>query len=228
MTSNLGASRPLPTPPAGASRSPHEPQFADAVAGAFMLLHQQAGPWMPLALDYWCESNPEGVTVALAEHIRALRAWEEGEGRQTPDGPPLHLLWCIILLSGVGILQLRGLLSDEELIPDAQTLFIALEPVFVDCVELMLRKNHDYGDSWRYMRIPSITDQLLVKALRLQQLEELEAQGSSGQVAEGRESEYRDILNYGILEILRYTSLPVQPPWPVRQHSSPLIPHVRG
>ena len=42
---------------------------------------------------------------------------------------------------------------------------------------LMLRKNHDYGESWREMRPASITDQILVKVLRIRRLEELQTKG---------------------------------------------------
>jgi hypothetical protein len=68
---------------------------------------------------------------------------------------------------------------------------------------LMLRKNHDYGESWREMRPASITDQILVKALRIRRLEELGARGEQAMVAEGIESEYIDILNYAVFGVLR-------------------------
>jgi len=70
---------------------------------------------------------------------------------------------------------------------------------------LMLRKNHDYGESWRHMRSSSITDQILVKVLRIRTLEELGARGEQAQVAEGIESEYIDILNYAVFGVLRRT-----------------------
>lgn len=68
---------------------------------------------------------------------------------------------------------------------------------------LMVRKNHDYGESWRQMRGSSITDQILVKVLRIRQLEDLKARGEQAMVAEGIESEYTDILNYAVFGVLR-------------------------
>jgi hypothetical protein len=68
---------------------------------------------------------------------------------------------------------------------------------------IMLAKNHDYGSSWREMRIPSITDQILVKIRRVQKLEELESKGEQSKVAEGRISEYRDIINYCVFAIIK-------------------------
>lgn len=68
---------------------------------------------------------------------------------------------------------------------------------------LMLRKNHDYGESWREMRPASITDQILVKVLRIRRLEDLARKGEDAMVAEGIESEYIDILNYAVFGVLR-------------------------
>ena len=68
---------------------------------------------------------------------------------------------------------------------------------------LMRAKNHDYAESWRLMRLPSITDQILVKVKRIQQLEELAAKGEGSKVSEGREAEYKDILNYCIFGIIK-------------------------
>ncbi|HEX9743798.1 MAG TPA: DUF1599 domain-containing protein [bacterium] len=69
--------------------------------------------------------------------------------------------------------------------------------------ETMRAKDHDYGESWRYMRLPSITDQILIKVKRIQRLEELAAKGESSRVAEGRESEYKDIINYCVFGIIK-------------------------
>lgn len=68
---------------------------------------------------------------------------------------------------------------------------------------LMLRKNHDYGESWREMRPTSITDQILVKVLRIRQLEQMQSRGEQAMVAEGIESEYIDILNYAVFGVIR-------------------------
>jgi len=65
---------------------------------------------------------------------------------------------------------------------------------------LMEQKNADYGDSWREMRLSSITDQILVKAKRIQQIEDA---GGVSQVSEGVESEYRDILNYAVFALIK-------------------------
>ena len=65
---------------------------------------------------------------------------------------------------------------------------------------LMVAKNADYGDSWREMRLTSITDQILVKTIRIRTLEE---SGDAPKVSEGIESEYRDILNYCVFALIQ-------------------------
>ena len=75
--------------------------------------------------------------------------------------------------------------------------------IIAEAQELMRAKDHDYGESWRYMRLPSITDQILVKVKRIQQIEDLVARGESVKVAEGRESEFLDIINYSALALIK-------------------------
>jgi len=75
--------------------------------------------------------------------------------------------------------------------------------IVAEAQELLKAKDHDYGESWRDMRLPSITDQILIKVKRIQRLEELANRGEEARVAEGRESEYRDIINYCVFAIIR-------------------------
>ena len=66
--------------------------------------------------------------------------------------------------------------------------------------ELVVAKNADYGDSWREMRLTSITDQIIIKAYRIRSLEESK---EPPKVSEGIESEYRDILNYCVFALIK-------------------------
>ncbi len=79
----------------------------------------------------------------------------------------------------------------------------AFNEIIADCKKLMLAKNYDYGESWREMRLTSITDQILVKVKRIKRLEELEMKGKSSRVSEGTTSEYRDILNYCVFSLIK-------------------------
>lgn len=65
---------------------------------------------------------------------------------------------------------------------------------------LMLRKNHDYGEVWREMRLSSITDLILVKLLRIKQIEENDGKTV---VSEGIRSNLMDIINYAAFALIR-------------------------
>lgn len=61
--------------------------------------------------------------------------------------------------------------------------------------QLMLQKNHDYGEAWREMRVSSMTDLILMKLLRIKQIEENEGKTL---ISEGLKANYQDIMNYAI------------------------------
>lgn len=77
------------------------------------------------------------------------------------------------------------------------------DSIVAACKALMVAKNHDYGSSWKEMRLTSITDQILVKVRRIKRLEDLQIEGKLPQVSEGIESEYRDILNYCVFALIK-------------------------
>jgi len=66
--------------------------------------------------------------------------------------------------------------------------------------ELMTAKNHDYGEAWRDMRMSSLTDLILMKILRIKQIEDNEGKTL---VSEGVEGNYRDIMNYAIFALIK-------------------------
>lgn len=74
-----------------------------------------------------------------------------------------------------------------------------------EAYELMEKKNHDYGEAWRGMRVSSITDLILVKLYRIKQIEDNNGKTT---VSEGIASNYSDIINYAVFSLikLRYGS----------------------
>ena len=65
--------------------------------------------------------------------------------------------------------------------------------------ELMMAKNHDYGEAWRDMRVSSLTDLILQKLMRVKQIE-----GNLGKtiVSEGIDANYQDIVNYAVFALI--------------------------
>ncbi len=70
---------------------------------------------------------------------------------------------------------------------------------FQKAKDLMMKKNHDYDEAWRNMRVSSIDDIILMKLMRIKQIED-----NSGKtlVSEGIDSNYYDIINYGVFAMI--------------------------
>jgi uncharacterized membrane protein len=65
---------------------------------------------------------------------------------------------------------------------------------------LMMAKNHDYGEAWRDMRISSLTDLILMKILRVKQIEDNQGQTLA---SEGIQANYQDMLNYAVFALIK-------------------------
>lgn len=79
-----------------------------------------------------------------------------------------------------------------------------LEPLYDrianETMELLQHKNHDYGEAWREMRVSSITDIILMKLLRVKQIED--NQGVT-LVSEGVKANYQDMINYSVFCLIK-------------------------
>ena len=69
-----------------------------------------------------------------------------------------------------------------------------------EALELMFRKNHDYDEAWRSMRVSSYTDFILTKLQRIKEMEDLEG---GTLVSEGVDSNYMDIINYAVFGAIK-------------------------
>lgn len=70
--------------------------------------------------------------------------------------------------------------------------------------ELLFNKNHDYGEAWRDMRVNSMTDIILMKLLRIKQIED--NQGLTI-VSEGVKAGYQDMINYSVFCLIKSNAL---------------------
>jgi len=87
-------------------------------------------------------------------------------------------------------------ISDKDLQANIANIY---DTCIVAAYDTMLIKNADYGEAWRELRIESITDLILMKILRLKQIEN---NGGVTSVSEGIEANYIDILNYAVFCII--------------------------
>ncbi|WP_209404347.1 DUF1599 domain-containing protein [Pseudozobellia sp. WGM2] len=67
------------------------------------------------------------------------------------------------------------------------------------CRELFQNKMKDYGSAWRILRLPSLTDQIYIKAQRIRSLQKNEIR----KVDEGEKSEFIGIINYSIMALIQ-------------------------
>lgn len=73
------------------------------------------------------------------------------------------------------------------------------DEVTAKCRELFVHKMSDYGSAWRILRLPSLTDQIFIKAQRIRQLQENEVR----KVDEGEVSEFIGIINYSVMALIQ-------------------------
>ncbi len=73
------------------------------------------------------------------------------------------------------------------------------DAVIEDCRSLFIKKMSDYGSAWRILRLPSLTDQIFIKAQRIRQLQENEVR----KVDEDEKSEFTGIINYSIMALIQ-------------------------
>ena len=70
--------------------------------------------------------------------------------------------------------------------------------------QLMMDKNHDYGEAWRDMRVSSLTDLILQKLLRVKQIEDNKGKTL---VSEGIDANYQDMINYAVFALIHLDEL---------------------
>ncbi|HQW87472.1 MAG TPA: DUF1599 domain-containing protein [Flavobacteriales bacterium] len=167
----------------------------DAVTGECMALftkkaHDYGTAWRVLRVP----SLTDQILIK-AQRIRTLQTVGEskvGEGVR-PE------LIGIINYAAMALVQLeRGVVDAPDL--DASEGAGLVQAAVRKARELMLRKNHDYGEAWRSMRVSSLVDLILMKLLRIKQIED---NAGATLVSEGIDANFLDIINYGVFAMIR-------------------------
>jgi hypothetical protein len=129
-----------------------------------------------------------------AQRIRSIQE----KGTQKVDDPIRDEFVGIINYCVIALIQMR-LSNDNRL----ELSFEELKPFYDDSVEevfqLLQDKNHDYGEAWREMRVTSITDIILMKLLRVKQIENNDGKTL---VSEGVKANYQDMINYSVFALI--------------------------
>lgn len=148
----------------------------------------------------WRIMRPESVTDQIfikANRIRSL----EVKGVSLVGEGIFPEFQAIVNYGIVGLIQLEMGYADKEDISADKALEL-YDQQAKKALELMLRKNHDYDEAWRSMRVSSYTDLILMKLNRTKQIEEL---GGKTIISEGIDANYLDMINYSVFGIIKLT-----------------------
>jgi hypothetical protein len=146
----------------------------------------------------WRILRPTSITDQLLIKARRIRSIEEIGTQKVEDSVEDDYVG-LINYSIMAILQLH--LTDEDPLELEVSFVLERYDREVKVIrDLLAAKNHDYGEVWRDMRISSITDLILMKLLRIKQIED---NAGKTLASEGLEANYRDIVNYAVFSLIK-------------------------
>lgn len=129
-----------------------------------------------------------------AQRIRGL---QENAVRKI-DEDELPEFIGIINYSVMALIQLELGVASQPDLSSEEAIALYDQKIF-ETKELMMNKNHDYGEAWRDMRVSSLTDLIIQKLLRVKQIEDNRGKTL---VSEGIAANYQDIINYAVFAII--------------------------
>ena len=151
----------------------------------------------------WRILRPESVTDQILIKAQRIRTLEETMENKVGEGVISEFIG-IINYSVMGMLQLElGKNGNLEL--NETEAMNKYDSCIEETKNLMLAKNHDYGEAWREMRVSSMTDLILMKLLRIKQIEDNKG---ITKISEGIRANYHDILNYAAFALIKLKSIP--------------------
>ena len=149
----------------------------------------------------WRIMRPSSVTDQIFIKANRIRSIETKGVALVNEGIRPEFVG-IVNYAIVGLIQLELGFADSVDDMNAEEALAAYDKHATASLELMLRKNHDYDEAWRGMRVSSYTDLILMKIFRTKQIEEL--QGST-LVSEGIDANYMDMMNYAVFGLIKLT-----------------------
>ncbi|MDA0326638.1 MAG: DUF1599 domain-containing protein [Bacteroidetes bacterium] len=150
--------------------------------------------------DYGCAwriLRLPSLTDQIFIKAQRIRGLQQNKTQRVDEGASSEFIgiinYCVMALIQIerGVVEQPDL-SFEETMSDYNSKVAQTK-------QLMMDKNHDYGEAWRDMRVSSLTDLILQKLLRVKQIED-----NAGQtlVSEGIDANYQDMINYAIFALI--------------------------
>jgi len=146
----------------------------------------------------WRILRPASITDQIfikAQRIRTLEVKKVSKVGEDITSEYIGIInYCVIAMVQ---LDLDASESNELEVCRVEMLF---DKKVSETKELMFAKNHDYGEAWRDMRISSLTDLILMKILRVKQIEDHLGHTLA---SEGVSANYQDMLNYAVFALIK-------------------------
>lgn len=146
----------------------------------------------------WRMLRPASLTDQLFIKAKRIRTLEETGESLVGEGI-LPEFMALINYGIVGLIQLAKGYADKVDMTNDEAMEL-YDSYATECLELMKKKNHDYGEAWRDMRVSSYTDIILTK---LERIKEIEDKNGVTTVSEGIDSNYMDIINYSVFAVIK-------------------------
>ncbi len=165
------------------------------------VIHQCRDLFSKKLQDYgaaWRVLRPSSITDQIYIKVNRIRTLQMTDVKMVDEHEEDEFI-AIVNYSIIGLIQLEKGFS-ENLDEDRTEILKLHDDYAQKAKDLMLRKNHDYGEAWREMRISSITDLIYQKVLRTKQIED--NQGKT-LVSEGLDANYYDMLNYAVFCLIK-------------------------
>ncbi len=169
-------------------------EFEQAVAECRTLfekkLHDYRASWRIL--------RPTALTDQLFIKAKRIRSLEMKKESKVGEGIRPEFV-ALVNYGIVGMIQLDKGFADTVDISNEEAMQL-YDRYAGEALELMKRKNHDYDEAWRSMRVSSYTDLILTKIERIKEIEDL---GGETLVSEGIGANYMDIVNYSVFGLIK-------------------------
>jgi len=137
------------------------------------------------------------LTDQIFIKTQRIRGLQQNEVQKVDEGQASEFIG-VINYSIMALIQLeKGVVEQPDLNLEKAT--EAYDKQIVETKQLMMDKNHDYGEAWRDMRISSLTDLILQKLLRVKQIEDNKGKTL---VSEGIGANYQDMINYAVFALI--------------------------
>jgi hypothetical protein len=153
-------------------------------------LHDYGSSWRIMRLH--------SVTDQIFIKAQRIRSIEE-KGKQKVEEGIIPEYIGILNYAIIGLIQFN-LGNDDNCTLQKKEIMNLYDKYAAEAKSLMENKNHDYGEAWRDMRISSFTDIILMRIMRIKQIEDIQGETF---ISEGIDANYYDIINYAIFALIR-------------------------